>query len=250
MTTPERLTIVVPCLNESANLRATVDDIHDIVPDMPFDIDIILIDDGSTDGTLDLMRLLADEHDDVSFHVNPRNLGPGRSVTQMYDRFPQDRWMCALPGDNEIVARSLVTYAELADQYDVILGYLKNTVIRTPLRRFASNAFTSVVQATYGFPYRYLNGPKLYRVGAFQGLDVVAGGHGFNPELLAKAILRNPHLRVGEAPFMARGRAVGSSTAFTPRNVARSLTEFYLGYRSVVTYRERIVRTPPGKPTS
>jgi hypothetical protein len=93
----------------------------------------------------------------------------------------------------------------------------------------------------YGFPLRYLNGMKLYRIEAFRGIEVVSAGHGFNAELLAKAVLRNPDLRIGEAPFLARGRAHGQSKAFRPQSIARSVHEALTGYLSVCAYRRQII---------
>jgi hypothetical protein len=173
---------------------------------------------------------------------NEKNLGVGRSILNTYDSLDPHSWVTVVPGDNEIVFASIYRYLEVRANSDIILGYLQNPVIRPIARRFASHLFTVVVSLLFGFGYRYLNGMKMYRVRAFQGLEVVSGGHAFNAELLAKAILRDPTLRITEVPFMARGRAHGSTKAFRPGSILRALTDVVRGAASVATFRQKVIQ--------
>jgi glycosyltransferase involved in cell wall biosynthesis len=207
---------------------------------------VVLIDDGSTDATRARMEELCDRHPGCSLVVNPSNLGVGRSVLRAYSRVPPGGWVTAVPGDNELDFSSIDAFLAMRAEYDVILGYLQNPVIRTLSRRLASFAFGKVIKTLYGFPWRYLNGLKLYRVDAFRDLEIVSGGHAFVAELLAKAQLRQPHLRIGEAPFVARGRARGNSKAIRPGSVLRAIRDVFSGMRSVTEYRRRLIRGGDG----
>ena len=60
-------------------------------------------------------------------------------------------------------------------------------------------------------------------------------------ELLAKAQLRRPELRITEAPFISRGRSVGNSHAIRPRSVLRAVHETYKGSQDVERYRDEMV---------
>ena len=240
----ERLYVLVPCLNEEANVRDAVESILASAPDLPVDLRVLLIDDGSTDGTRSVMEAICRENPDrCDMLVNPENRGLGASVMSTYDRIPDGAWIQVSPGDNEFdFAASIPHFLDLRDRHDVILGYLHNRVIRPLGRRLASFAYQKVIATLYGFPYRYLNGFKIYRVEVFRGLDVQSGGHAFFAELLAKAQLRTPDLRIGEAPFIARGRAMGQSKAMRPGSVMRAVREVYTGARSVARYRRRVIQ--------
>lgn len=245
----EHLTIAVVCLNEENNIENTILDIKESLPLFPMKVSIIMVDDGSSDRTPEVMKRLCDEHDGLSYRSNGGNLGMGRRVLNLLNEVDPNSWFSSIPGDNEIVFASLLDYLPLRQDYDVILGYLRNPIIRTVTRRVASAAFTSVVKATYGFPFRYLNGPKLYRAHTYQGIDVLGSGYAFNAELLAKALLRNPSLRIGEAPFSARGRATGLTKAFHPSSIVRAMRDFQKGHRSVVQYRDEVIaKLPVRKP--
>lgn len=240
--TGELLTVIIPCFNEEKMVEQTVNDVLGVAPELPMTVKILLIDDGSTDGTHRVMEDICREHPECHLVVNPRNLGLGRSVLNAYEMLEPETWVTVVPGDSEIVFDSIRNYMPVRDQYDLILGYIQNSVIRTAFRRLASYAFRKVVQMLYGFPYRYLNGLKMYRASCFKGIEVLSGGHAVNAELIAKALLKNPRLRIGEVPFIERGRARGTTKALRLRSVLRAIREVYVGYRSVYRYRETIIR--------
>ncbi len=237
----DQLTVVVPCKNEAGNIERAIDSIDRVAPRLDVDIQVLMIDDGSTDGTSTAMEKICEQRPYCRMLVQTTNRGLGRTVLNSYHHIPEDHWVTVFPGDNELVFDSIENLLAMRENHDLILGYLQNPIIRTVVRRTASSLFSTVVRFVYGYPYRYLNGMKLYRVSVFKDLDVISTGHAFNAELLAKAILRRPSLRVGEAPFVARGRATGATKAFRPASVLTAIRDVFWGYKSVCAYRERAI---------
>lgn len=245
----ETLTVIIPCFNEEGSIEATVDEVLSVVPDLPVDVEILLIDDCSTDGTRAILERLREEHG-CRLQLNPRNLGLGRSVMTAWQSLDPDSWATVVPGDGEIFFDSIHNFLAVRHDHDVILGYCQNPVVRTFTRRAASTAFMRVVSALYGFRHQYLNGMKMYRVRALVGIEVGSGGHAFNAELLAKAILRNPKLRIGEVPFVWRGRSQGQSKAFQPRSILLAAREVWAGRAAVDRYRQQVLLETPQPPAS
>ncbi len=240
--TDELLTVIVPCLNEETSVSAVVDDILSVRPEIPMKVEILLIDDGSMDNTRQKMEILCKQHPECRMVANPRTLGVGRVILDAYETLDPDSWATATPGDGEVVFESIKNFIPLRHNYDLTLGYIQNPVIRSFGRRLASQVFMRVARSLYGFPYRYLNGPKLYRVSCFKNIEVVSTGHAFNAELLAKAMLRNPALRIGEVPYIDRGRAHGTSGAIRIGSFLQAIREVFVGYRSVCRYRDEVIR--------
>ncbi len=238
----ETLSVVVPCLNEEGNVAATVEEICTLAPALPVEVEVVMVDDGSTDGTRAIMRDLERRFDRARLITFDQNQGAGRAALRAFETIPSNNWITCFPGDNEMVFASIENFLEVRDRYDLILGYLQNPVIRPMTRRAASSLFMQTARLLYGYDFRYLNGIKLYRRWVFEGIEVVSKGHAINAELMAKAILRRPHLRVGEAPFAARGRARGNSKAFRPGSILTAARETVAGYRSVVDYRKKVIR--------
>ena len=237
----ETLVVVVPCYNEEANIEQTVQSIRSVASDLPLHVDVLLIDDGSSDGTKEKISDICDRYG-YSAMYNAENRGVGWSLLEAYKRIDPGHWVTIMPGDNEIDFASIKGFVRVRDEFDLILGYLQNPVIRPLGRRLFSVAYMRTVRIIYGFPFRYLNGMKLFRANVFQGIDVEAAGHAFNSELLAKAILRDPSIRIGEASFIARGRATGNSNAIRPSAVVQSVLEVGRGWRSVGQFRNKVTR--------
>ncbi|MCP4006202.1 MAG: glycosyltransferase family 2 protein [bacterium] len=240
-TNREQLTVIIPCRDEAHNVEQAVDSVYRVIPELDLDVHILLVDDGSVDDTALIMERLCKENPDCRMRVNKHNLGLGRTVLNSYPDIPSDHWISVFPGDNELIFGSIRNLLALRKDHDLVLGYLQNQVIRTLRRRLASYSFSAVVRFIYAFPYRYLNGLKLYKARVFKDIEVVSSGHAFNAELLAKAILRNPNLRVTEAPFTARGRSLGASKAIQPTSILKAIRDVYMGYRSVCRYRDQVV---------
>lgn len=78
MTVRERLSIIVPVYNEVRTVRAVLD--HLLTIELPVDREILVVDDGSTDGTRDVLRGVADERLAVSVILADRNGGKGSAV--------------------------------------------------------------------------------------------------------------------------------------------------------------------------
>ncbi|MHB8621387.1 MAG: dolichyl-phosphate beta-glucosyltransferase [Chloroflexota bacterium] len=64
------LTIVIPAYNERERIGGTLSRILAFVDSRPFTADVLVVDDGSTDGTADLVASLRDGRDDVSIIRN------------------------------------------------------------------------------------------------------------------------------------------------------------------------------------
>ncbi len=75
------LSVVVPCFNESAVFPLTHEKLLQVLGQGPFKLDLLYIDDGSVDGTRDLIRQVAKEDSRVSGVFLSRNFGHQAAVT-------------------------------------------------------------------------------------------------------------------------------------------------------------------------
>jgi glycosyltransferase involved in cell wall biosynthesis len=75
-----RYSIVVPAYNESARLPAALQQILDHVHQQHWNVEVVVVDDGSRDDTVEVARRFAAEHPEVRVIQNPGNQGKGYAV--------------------------------------------------------------------------------------------------------------------------------------------------------------------------
>jgi glycosyltransferase involved in cell wall biosynthesis len=75
-----RYSIVVPAYNESARLPAALQQILDHVHQQHWNVEVVVVDDGSRDDTVEVARRFAAEHPEVRVIRNPGNQGKGYAV--------------------------------------------------------------------------------------------------------------------------------------------------------------------------
>ena len=75
-----RYSIIIPAYNESARLGATLDRVLAYVSAERWDVEVIVVNDGSRDSTAELVRECAQRHPQLRLLENPGNRGKGYSV--------------------------------------------------------------------------------------------------------------------------------------------------------------------------
>ena len=76
------LSIVVPCYNEEQRLPRTIEQVERYLDDKNLDYELILVDDGSTDGTRLIMGAAAERNQFVRLEALPQNRGKGRALAE------------------------------------------------------------------------------------------------------------------------------------------------------------------------
>jgi glycosyltransferase involved in cell wall biosynthesis len=79
--TPPEFSAVIPCLNEAENAAAIAAAVATQFEALDVTFEIIFIDNGSTDGTVDIVRSLCASDPRIRLIVNTRNFGQMRSPT-------------------------------------------------------------------------------------------------------------------------------------------------------------------------
>ena len=74
------LSVVIPCYNEEQRLPRTVEQVEHYLAGKHLDHEVILVDDGSADGTRQVMESAAERHPTVRIEVLPHNRGKGRAL--------------------------------------------------------------------------------------------------------------------------------------------------------------------------
>ena len=204
-----RTSIVMPAYNERANVRPLVEEIVDVlttesmVDFRPFEI--VLVDDGSTDGTDAAIRELADEYGPLRGVFLRRNFGQTAALAAGFDE-AEGEFVVTLDADGQNDPADIPTLlSRLEDGYDCVSGWRKDR--QDP----PSKTIPSAIQ-TYLSMY---TGPdihdfgctlKAYRREAVDEIQIRGEGHRYIP-----AKLYNRGFSITEEPVNHRPRTNGET---------------------------------------
>jgi dolichol-phosphate mannosyltransferase len=218
--TTSRVSIFVPAYNEVLNLEGAIADIVDAAEAVLEDYEVLVVNDGSTDGTRELGDRLAREHRKVRVLHQPRNLGIAAGYVRALDDAKLD-YFSFLPADREVSAESIKAILAAVGRADIVIPYHANTWARPRHRRLLTWGFTSLANLAFGMRLPYYQGPVIYPTTLARELPKTAGGFYFLTEMLVAAI-RAGHSWVGVG-LIHQERAHGTSKAVSLRNVVKAL---------------------------
>src|SRR5215207_8060412 len=205
------LSIFVPAFNEVGNLAPTVETIMRALSVSVEDYEVIVVDDGSTDGTAEVAEALAARFPEVRVIHNPRNMGVGYGWMRAVETATKGSFIF-VPGDNTWPYRSLMELFGNLGKADVITSFTTNPTIRTPIRRGLSAVYTT------GLGMEYYHGLTIYPTDFLRAHPITTYGFASMAEALLRAI--HEGLSFIEVACAIEDRTKGRSKALTARNLA------------------------------
>jgi glycosyltransferase involved in cell wall biosynthesis len=224
------ITLFVACFNEEQGIVPTLETVLAAAREVGCSYDIVVIDDASTDGSVELVRKFQDAHPEepITLYVNEQNQGLGANFAEgaFRGRGKYYRLVC---GDNVESQATLVSALRHLGEADIILTYPAEVRGRSWFRRAVSRSYTRLVNFLGGHKIRYYNGLPINLRYNVMRWHSNSHGFGFQADLITRLLdLQASYI---EVPVVQEERAGGSSKAFTFRNicsVAHSLLEILI----------------------
>ncbi len=226
------VSLVLPAFNEVENLADAVAGVATALDDVGPAWQLVIVDDGSTDGTGDLARQLAASDPRVVVARHPRNRGKGAALKTgvALATAPVVGYTDAdLPFDMEALGRA---YARLAETgADLVAGVRVNRERYSLRRRVVSGTYNALVRAILNVPHDDLGfALKMMRRETFERAELESDGGFVCVELIAKTYAAGLQIERVGVEFTPRTR--GTSTMAGPASVAgiiRDLIRYRLG---------------------
>ena len=218
------ISAVMPAFNEEANLEQSVGRMARALETNARGFEIIVVDDGSRDGSAALLERLIGAHPNLRVVRHPVNRGYGAALRSGFDaaRFG---WIFLMDADNQFdPAEVELLLARMADA-DIVAGYRKHR--RDPLlRRLNAWAFFTMVRLLFGRLVRDVNCAfKLMRRDVIIRMALHSEGALINTEILVLA--RQLQARVVEVPVDHYPRTAGKQTGANVAVVMKAFRELF-----------------------
>ena len=202
------LSLIIPVYNEEKNLPLLYDSIKCALEPLPHQWEIIFVDDGSKDASLDALRyLVAKDTAHVRAVVFRRNFGQTAAITAGIDQAQGDTIVLMDADMQNDPADIPMLLAKLEEGYDLVSGWRKdrkdNRLTRTIPSMFA-NGLISWVTGVHLHDYGCTL--KAYRRDALEGFRLYGEMHRFIP-VFAHAV----GARITEIPVRHHHRKFGAA---------------------------------------
>ena len=218
MTTSYRrsVSVFVAAYNEVDNLTPTVETVVRALEETVDAYEIIVVNDGSTDGTDKVADELAAANPHVVVLHNPGNRGLGYGWMRAIEAARMASFIF-IPGDNTWPYPSLRDLFGSMGEAEIVTSYPVNSEIRVPARRVLSSAYTAGLNLLFGLGLRYYHGLTIYPLEYLRSNVITTSGFAS----MAEALLRAIHRGYGyvAVPCAIEERATGRSNAVSLRNL-------------------------------
>lgn len=217
-----RLSIVLPALNEEANIEVAVTRARDVAARHCAAYEVIVVDDGSTDTTAAIVEKMAVDDPAIRLVRHKVNQGYGGALKSGFLAAQMDL-VFFTDSDNQFDLDELAVFIDLIQSVDVVAGYRIKR--RDPFfRRLNARAWNYLVRALFYVPVRDIDCAfKLFRREVFDGLELNSVGAMVNTELMVK--LGRSGYRVVEVGVNHFPRTAGRPQGASIKVIIRAFTE-------------------------
>lgn len=232
------MSLVFPMFDEEANVGPLLESALALAPRLADEFELIVVDDGSRDGSAEVVRSIQRRDRRVRLLQHPQNRGYGAALRSGL-RAARGDLVFFSDADLQFDLREIERLLAHTDEFDIVAGF--RSPRRDPFgRRVLAAGWGAIVRALFGLRIRDIDCAfKLFRRPVLDALEVASIGAFVNTEILVRA--RRAGFRIREVPVSHHPRRAGRATGASPRVIWRAIVELSTLYRELT--RPAPVRT-------
>ena len=203
------LSIVIPLYNEAESLPELYAWIEQVMLEKGFSFEVIFVDDGSTDGSWEVVRSLADAHPGVHGISFRRNYGKSAAL---YEGFAaaEGEIVVTMDADLQDSPEEIPEMVRMIREegYDLVSGWKQKRKDNALTKNLPSKLYNWAARRATGIHLHDMNcGLKAYRKDVVKHIEVYGEMHRYIPYLAKNA----GYGRIGEKPVHHQKRKYGVS---------------------------------------
>ncbi len=226
-----QLSIVLPCFNEESNVRATVEEVMMWGKAQPFAVEVVAVDDGSSDATPVLLGELSAEFSNLRVVRHRENAGYGMAVRSGCDA-ASGEWISFMDSDGQFKIADISLLLPHLGEYAFVAGRRRKRA--DPLPRVVYGKVLALFNLlVFGMWIRDVNcGLKVFRRDIWQ---TIRPEHGIEKLFNAELFLRLKRAKIGwkQVAVPHHPRRSGAPTGASGRAIKRMMREVMMLKRHV-----------------
>jgi len=222
------LSVFFPAYNEEANVERMVLNFNAILPQVADNYEIIIVNDGSKDGTREIADRLVKEDQKVRAVHLEKNQGYGAAVRSGIKACTKE-YLFFTDGDGQFDVSQLSLLIPLVSEYDGVIGFRLNR--QDPwVRKLNAWAWNRLVRLMFGLKVRDIDCAfKLFHRKVFKVIELESTGAMISTEMLVK--IKDKGYRLQEVGVLHSPRLAGKQTGANLRVVLRAFKELFRFHR-------------------
>jgi glycosyltransferase involved in cell wall biosynthesis len=212
------LTIFISCYNEEVFIVGTLNVVIKALNSIDKTYEIIIIDDGSKDRSVELVRSYIEQHPEVNIilRVNKKNKGLAQNYVDgaFLGHGKYYRLIC---GDNAEPEETIIKVLSLIGEADIIVPYYVSAEGKSLYRRSISKTFTGIINFVSGNKINYYNGLQVHLRHNVMRWHPSTRGFGFQAGMMC--ILLDMGFTYKQVPVITVERRGGKGNALTWKNL-------------------------------
>ena len=208
-----KVSVIIPVFNEVESIKELYDQLKKGLEQYTLN-EIIFIDDGSSDGSVEAIKKICELDDSVIFIQFHRNYGKSAALSEGF-KYANGNYVVTMDADlqddpSEI--KNLIN--KLEEGYDLVSGWKKDR--KDPLsKRLPSKLFNFVTRIVTGVRIHDFNcGLKIYKKAVVKTLELYGGRHRYIPAMAGQKKFKVTEIIVNHRPRIYGETKYGGSRLF------------------------------------
>lgn len=224
------LTVFFPVFNEEKNIPLLIDLASKIIPQLASDYELIIIDDGSTDQSLNIAQELIANKKQWLIIAHPKNLGYGE-VLKTGIKAAKKEWLFFTDADLQFNLQELTDFLPYTNQYQAIIGYRVKRAEGFS-RSINARLFKTYIDLLFRLHVKDIDCAfKLIKTDLLKNLTLNSGSAFTSSEILYR--LKKKKIKFKELPVSHYPRRYGEATGANLKVIIKACYEALMTYLNI-----------------
>lgn len=217
-----QLSIVMPVFNERNNIKGVLNELNKVIQDNNISSEIIIVDDGSTDGTKEHLEDLKKQYS-IKVELLPHT-GKSNAIVHGVSK-AKGKNVLMFDGDGQFDPKYIprfLSYLE-SEEYSIVIGskYLNNSWKDNSINRYIiGRGYNIIVNSLFSTNYTDIQGGyKMFRTDTLKSLIENKSYKDFALDTLILLIAAKRGIAIKEVPIVIRNRISGKSSVKILRTI-------------------------------